>query len=114
MDRTNEECLDLFADLIEPCAEILGDPEVRAAFETNKLKAVKAAIKNHKKAVIEILALVDGADPATYKVGVLTLPLKVLELLNKPEVVDLFQSQAQMKTAAGSGSATANTRGGAV
>lgn len=104
--RSNEESLDLFADLLEPVAEILADAEVKEAFESKKIRGVKVAIKKHKAEVIQILALVDGIPVEEYKVNVLTLPLKLLELLNKPEVAELFQSQGQMNFAATSGSAT--------
>lgn len=110
----NDESLDLFADLLEPVAEILADEEVKTAFNEKKIRGVKVAIKNHKAAIIEILALIDGVPVEDYKVNVLTLPLKVVELLNRPEVADLFQSQGQMDVAAISGSATDNTKDGAV
>lgn len=110
--RSNEESLDLFADLLEPVAEILADAEVKEAFESKKIRGVKVAIKNHKAEVVQILALIDGIPVEEYKVNVFTLPLKLLELLNKPEVAELFQSQGQMKVAATSGSATVNTEDG--
>lgn len=109
---SNEESLDLFADLLEPVAEILADKDVKEAFESKKICGVKLAIKNHKAEVIQILALVDGIPVEEYKVSVFTLPMKLLELLNKPEVSELFQSQGQMKVAATSGSATGNTEDG--
>lgn len=104
--RSNEESLDLFADLLEPVAEILADAEVKEAFELKRIRGVKVAIKKHKAEVIQILALVDGIPVDEYKVNVFTLPLKLLELLNKPEVAELFQSQGRMNFAATSGSAT--------
>lgn len=110
---SNEESLDLFADLLEPVAEILSDDEVKRAFRKKQVKGVKVAIKNHKAAIIEILALLDGVPVEEYRVNVLTLPLKVIELLNKPEVASLFQSLGQEKDAAASGSVTATTGDGA-
>lgn len=113
--RTNEEELDLFADLLEPCAEILSDKEFIAAIQGNgkKITAVKVAIKNHKKAVIEILALLDGVPVEEYHVNILALPIKLLELLNRPEVTGFLAGQGQKTDAAYSGSATANTEDGA-
>ena len=111
-ERTNEETLDLLADLLEPFGELFADKEVTELLQGGKmLKAVSKAIKSHKSAVIEILARLDGEDPAEYKVGLITIPKKLLELFSNPELQDLFSSQPQTTDAAFSGSATANTEG---
>lgn len=95
-DIKNEQALDTLADIIEPTADILADENIKEMFRTeSKLKLVAYIIKNHKQSVIEILARLDGQDPETYTFTLLSLPKKVLELLNDPELVDLFTSQAQ-------------------
>lgn len=97
-DIKGDEALDVLADILEPAAEILADEQVKVKFqEDSKLKLVSYILKNHKKNVIEIMARLDGEDPATYKynVNLLTLPRKTLEVLNDPELVNLFTSQAQ-------------------
>ena len=106
-----EAALDALADLIEPVSEIITDAEfVRLArSDAPKMTLVKTAIKSHKKAIIEILAVLDGKDPETYEVSILTLPMKLLEVFNDPEVISLFQSQGQEQTS--SGSAMENTEG---
>lgn len=105
-----DAALDLLADILEPVGEIMGDKEVAAAAKgQNKMKAVSVAIKGHKKAVIEILARLDGVDPKEYKVNVLTLPVKLLELLNDKELVQLFTWQGQTGDATSSGSVSENT-----
>lgn len=105
-----EQALDVLADLLEPVTEIMTDKKVSATFQSGqRMKAVKHAIKEHKKAVIEILAIMDGEDPATYEPKVVTLPVKMIELFNDKEFVSLFQSQAQETEDASSGSATEST-----
>ena len=113
--RTNEEELELFADLLEPVAEILTDNAVRSVIQSGgkPITAIKWAIKNHKKATIEILARLDDVPVEEYKVSAITLPIKLLALVNKPEVQDLFSSAEQMSGAALSGSATEVTQDGA-
>ena len=108
-DLKGEAALDALADLIEPVSEIITDKEFVSLARTNapRTKLVKAAIKNHKKAVIEILAILDGESPDTYKVSILTLPKKLIEVFNDPDVISLFRSQGQTVTS--SGSATENT-----
>ena len=104
-----EAALDLLADLIEPAGEIMSDKEIGEVFKDNRFKAIGMAIKNHKKAVMKILATMDGVPVEEYKCNVLTLPVKILELLNDPELIRLFQYQGQTGDANSSGSASVNT-----
>lgn len=106
-----DAALDLLADLIDPFCDILSDKEIAENLRTGgkKLTAVKLMIKKHKRAVVEIMAALDGKDPDTYEVGVLTLPMKLLELLNDPELMSLFTSAEQTGGAKPSGSASENT-----
>lgn len=104
-----EEALDVLADLIEPAAEIMQDKQLATLFrEKNMAAAAKVALKNHKKAVLSILARLEDEDPDTYAPSVFALPLKLLEILNDPELVNLFTSQGQNEAQTTSGSATAN------
>lgn len=108
-DFQGEAALDLLADLIEPVGEIASDKNIVKAYtEGNRFKAISTAIKSHKQSVIQILALLDGVPVEEYKVNVFTLPAKLLELLNDPEVAQLFTSQGQMGDAISSGSVSAN------
>jgi len=105
-----EDALDLFADLLEPVAAIMADREIAALVKsgTQKVKLVSAILKTHKKEVVEILAMLDGENPKTYleKITLFTLPSRLLEILNDPELINLFTSQGQNKDEANSGSAT--------
>lgn len=113
MERTNEEALDLFADLIEPAVEIISDKRIEMMYKSgNKIAAIKQAIKCHKSAVIEILSLIDGIPKEEYKVSVIALPIKLMNLINNPELEELFTGQSQKETAY-SGSATENIEEGA-
>lgn len=103
-----EAALDLLADLIEPAGEIMSDKEIGDVYKENRFKAIGLAIKNHKKAVMQILATMDGVPVDEYKCNVFTLPVKILELLNDPDIVQLFTYQGQTGDANSSGSASAN------
>lgn len=98
-DYKGEEALDKLVDLLEPVIEITSDKEIAALAKEKPpvFKIVRLAIKNHKKQVIEILAILDGEDPKTYaeKVNLFTLPIKLLEVLNDPELMSLFTSQGK-------------------
>lgn len=105
-----EKALDVLADLIEPAAEIMSDDKVaKNARAGNRMAAIKAAIKDHKKSVIYMLAVLNDEDPATYKPKLLTLPIMLLEILNDPDIADLFTSQSQNVAGTASGSATEST-----
>lgn len=112
-DYKGEEAIDILVELIEPAAVIMADKEIAQMAKGNvpAVKVVKTAIKNHKKEVIEIMAILDGENPEEYaeKINVFSLPVKLLEILNDPLMKDLFMSQGQT-TEASSTSATENTR----
>ena len=104
-----EDALDILDDLIEPAGEIMSDKEIGEVFKENRFRAIGLAIKNHKKAVMQILATMDGVPVEEYKCSVFTLPVKILELLNDPDIVQLFTYQGQTGDANSSGSASENT-----
>lgn len=109
-DIKGEAALEALADIIDPAVEILADAEMVKAFRTKpKIQIIKMAIKRHKRAVLAIMAALEGETPETYEVSFVTLPAKMLELFSDPQLVSLFHSQSQ--TATSSGSATENTEG---
>ena len=103
-----EAALDILADLIEPAGEIMSDKEIGEVFKENRFKAIGLAIKKHKKAVMQIMATMDGVPVDEYKCNVFTLPVKILELLNDSELIRLFTYQGQTGDANSSGSASEN------
>ena len=93
-DYKNEEALDLLAELIEPASKIMSDKNVQKLIKgKNKTGVVKTIIKSHKSEIIEILAILDGVPVDQYECNVLSLPIKLLELLNDKELVNFFTSQ---------------------
>lgn len=90
-----DRALDVLADIMEPLARILTDEEITKNNGEPKLLLAKKILKGHKKEVIEILAILDGEKPETYEVNLLTLPVKLVEILNDPEIGNLFTLQGQ-------------------
>lgn len=89
-----EQAIEVISQIIEPATEIMTDVEFRdLARKRNIPKAISVALKNHKKAVLEILAALDGEDPGNYNPSLLSIPAKLLELFNDPELMALFSSQ---------------------
>jgi hypothetical protein len=114
-----DDALEVLAELLEPAVEILADADIAAAWRDKnpnktrgqkQLKAVSIAIKKHKEAVIAILAALDHETPDEYreKINVVTLPKKLLEVLNDKDLRNFFTSQEQTKDEP-SGSASAST-----
>ena len=107
-ERSNEEELELFADLLDPAAELLADPEIAAVLRGSGTvgDAVKRALRVHKAAVLEILARLEDTPPAAYRVRASELPGKLMALFSLPGVRDLFPSQGRRDSAGSSGSAS--------
>ena len=105
-----QEAIDVLADLIEPASVIFTDQKVVSAMRSgDKKAAIKVLLKSHSKEVIYMLAILEREDPKTYNPSILSLPLKLLELLNDPEVQMAFLSPAQMEVKTSSSSAMENT-----
>lgn len=96
-DIRGDRALDVLADIMEPLARILTDDEITKTVNSGepKLLLAKKILKGHKREVVEILAVLDGEKPETYEVNLLTLPVKLVEILNDPEIGNLFTLQGQ-------------------
>ena len=101
----NEQAIELLADIIEPLGEILSDAELKNAFKA-KVKLTKFAkiiLKKHKSEVVEILAALDGKEVEDYECDIVSVPMKLLEILNDPMLLDFFASQPKTKHEQSSG-----------
>ena len=109
----NEKAIELLADMFDPITEIATDAEVvSAARSSNKIEMAKRILKGHSRAVFELMALSEGVPADEYECDILTLPVKLVELFNRPEFNFLFQSQGQKTGETSFGSATENTKDG--
>ena len=110
-DLKNEQAIEALADIIEPATEIFSDAEVAESFRAReKMRGIKAILKKHAKAVVEILARLEGVEPDEYECNMLTLPATLGDLFNDPDIAMLFQSQGQKEDETSSGSAMENTK----
>ena len=109
-----EDAIDVLADIIEPIRSIIQDDEVVKLWKQKNTKvatAAKVILKEHKHEVIEILAAMERKTYDEYlpEVKVLSLPVKVLEILNDKEFMDFFTQQVKTISAVSFGDATENT-----
>ncbi len=92
-----KKAISTLAALMEPLEKIISDGEIKAAIERkDTIPAIaKKLLENRPDEVITVLALLDGEDPKSYEVNLLTLPKKLMEVINDPDVVTLFFSESQ-------------------
>lgn len=98
-----EEAFSVLAELIDPVSEIMADKDVENTYRSApRLALVKLLLQKHQKELITIMATLDRVPVNEYEVSLISLPAKVFELLNDPELAPIFQSQAQTETSSGS------------
>lgn len=107
-----EAALDALADLIDPVSELVQNKEIQKLRRENASakQMAKAMLKTDKKAILQILAIVSGADPETYAPGGIEILMSIIDLLNTPEIKTLFFSPEQTEVNAHSGSAMEDTQ----
>jgi hypothetical protein len=110
------DSLDVLAEIAEPAVEIMADEEIRKIVDSNlpKVMLIKPILKNHKDGVVQILAALERQDPDEFvkTMNILTLPKKLMEILDDKELLELFQSQGEMMEEESSGSASESTGAG--
>jgi hypothetical protein len=109
-----EQALDVLADLLEPIQTIMADDKAKQLFKGGSegmIKASRYLLKTHKKEVIEIMAITElkTVEEYTEQMSVISLPVKLLEILNDPELQSLFTSLSQNEDADNFGSVSERT-----
>lgn len=112
-DYKGTDAVELLADLLEPIGKLFEDEELTTMFRNmkdhKKMDMVRLILKKHSKEVVEIMAIIDGEDVATYSPNFYALPTKLLDLFNDEEFMNLFISQGQNAIDQPFGSATETT-----
>lgn len=116
-DIRGEAALDVLADIMEPASKILGDNDFKETVKSGTsnpqivwvFQIVRVLLKSHKHEVLEILAYLDGEDPATYSPSIFEIPKKLMELMQDEDLMSLFISESQKEEETSSGSATETT-----
>lgn len=90
-----EDALDVLADILEPVSRIFADETLVAHMKSGKkLLAANNILRCHKQEILTILAVLNDVPPKEYKPSVIEIPLLVIQLLNDPDLMPLFQSAA--------------------
>ena len=114
----DDEAMDVLADIIDPAINLIGDEAFKIAIkgdkskniQPNRLEAAKIALKNHKKEIVTILALLDGTPVEEFHYNMITLPKMAIDLFNDKELIDFFHYQGETDSEQPSGSATESTK----
>lgn len=104
-----EKALEALANLIDPISIIAQDEQFKISIQKSRIEGIKHLLKNHKKAVIEILAILNEENPETYEPGLIEIPSMLLEFFSDPQVAELFGLQDQTTEKTSSGPVTENT-----
>ena len=109
-DYENEEALELLADILEPAAVIMSDKEIATMVQSGVPVLVVAPkiLRGHQKEVVEIVASLHREKPDTFKFNAVSLLKDLIDIMNDPELIDLFTSQGQILQDMSSGSAMGN------
>ena len=112
----DEKALDLLTVISEPIVEIMSDESFQKAFQAGSgqkiVDVVNLIIKEHKKAVISILAAFNDVPVEEYHYNLVTLIKDVLYVFSDPLLTDFFPMQGQNTLNSVFGSATENTEEG--
>lgn len=106
----NEQAIEALADMFDPIIEIASDEAIKiSARSGDKVQTIKMMLKNHSRAIFELMAITEGVPVDEYECDVLTLPIKLMNLFDRPEFSFLFPSQSQKTDETYSGSAMEST-----
>lgn len=90
MSNQNYENIEALADVIEPARVILTDPETKNKLSGGSMMDMAVYIlKHHPKEIHAILAWYDGVPVEEYKCGRITPLVKLLKLINDPDMKEI-------------------------
>lgn len=95
IDYKNEDAIELIADIMEPLSVVFTDEEIKN--EKNRMKAIAKALRKYKKEVVEILARIDNVPVENFECNALTLPARLLEIMNDKDIQDFLTSLGLME-----------------
>lgn len=105
----DERAIEVVADLLIPIQKIASNPEIAKAKDGKVIELAAAMLKNSKREVMDMLAILNDVPPSEYHCTAATVMRDVLDMFSDPDLRELFGLQSQ--TTALSGSALENTEG---
>ena len=113
----DEQALDVLSEILDSAISLMADKEFQRALigdrerniKPNRVEAIKVCLKDHKKELVQIMAVLNETPVEEFHYNILTLPKMVLEIFNDKELVDFFKSQGTETSETSTGPATENT-----
>ena len=94
-DYKNEEAATILADILDPASEIFADEKFTESLQKSPASAAKIALKEHSKAIIDVLAIYDCVPREKYSVNPVEILSKLLKIMNDKDLMGAFISQEQ-------------------
>ncbi len=108
-----EDAIDLIANLLDPVSRILAVEKTKEVFETKTVIEIAVYIlKNFKQEALEIVCVINGEDPQKWKFTAYDVINTLTEVLNNPQIMEVFGLRSQKEESDSSGSATEITEEG--
>lgn len=101
----NEEGIIVIGKILSPIGKLLSGGERKE--KENNLEYFGRMLQSNPKEALEIMAALDGVPIEEYNVSLVEILHNLNEMINDPDLADLFNSQRQ--TIASSASAPVNT-----
>lgn len=98
----DEKGIEVVAKLLVPISQIVSNEKNKEARGKTVLEFASAMLLNSQKAVKDMLAILDDKDPEEYHCTAATVLFDVMNMLNDPELMQLFGLQSGTKTSSGS------------
>lgn len=106
-DFKDEKAIQVVADLLVPISKIVANKSTKDAKDSGVAAFASALLANNKREVMDMLAILNDVPPEDYHCTAASVMVDVLNMLNDPELMQLFGLSRQ--TEASSGSASENT-----
>lgn len=103
----DERAVEVVADLLGPIGRIAANAKNAEAKGRSMAEFAGALLRNNPRDVLDMLAILDGRDPAGYHCTAAGILAGLLDMLNDPELMQLFGLRSG--NTASSGSASENT-----
>lgn len=109
-DFKDERGIEIAADVLAVCMEMLTDPRNMAQKEEKSpFKMFSAFMRNTPAKMMQIFAILSEQNPESYHCDGAEAMTNILIMANDPIIMSLFLSQSQTGDAKSSGSAMAST-----
>lgn len=104
------DAIDLIADLLEPASVIMQDKKIADILQTETYVGIAVYIlKHHKEQAIKIVCVINGEDPDTWEFNAWDVLRTLMNIIENPQIAEVFGLQSQNEQSTGFGSVTAIT-----